>query len=62
MKPQAPDEYGLVDDPLFDVEEVDQVSEDDLWFLPGQVEGEPDDLPSGQWAEPPAVSARWTIG
>ncbi len=61
MKPQAPDEYGLVDDPLIVVEEVDPVSEDDLWFLPGPVEGEPDDLPSRPWAEPleTAVLDEW---
>ena len=61
MKPQAPAEYGLVDDPLIDVEDVDQVSEDDLWFLPGPVEGEPDHLPPGPWAEPleTAVLDEW---
>ena len=61
MKPQAPAEYGLADDPLNDVEDVDQVSEDDLWFLPGPVEGELDYLPSGPWAEPleTAVLDEW---
>jgi hypothetical protein len=61
MKPQAPAEYGLVDDPLIDLEEVDQVPEDDLWFLPGPVEGELDYLPSGPWAEPleTAVLVEW---
>ena len=61
MKPQAPAEYGLVDDPLIDVEDVDQVSEDDLWFLPGPVEREPDHLPPGPWAEPleTAVLDEW---
>ena len=61
MKPQAPAEYGLADDPLNDVEDVDQVSEDDLWFLPGPVEGEPDHLPPGPWAEPleTAVLDEW---
>jgi hypothetical protein len=61
MKPQAPAKYGLVDDPLIDVEDVDQVSEDDLWFLPGPVEREPDHLPPGPWAEPleTAVLDEW---
>ncbi len=34
---------------------------DDLWFLPGPLEEEPDDLPPGPWAEPPdtAVIEDW---
>jgi hypothetical protein len=61
MKPQAPAEDDFLDDPPIDVEEVDQVSEDDLWFLPGPVEGEPDGLPPGPRAEPPetAVLDEW---
>ena len=34
------------------VEEVEETSEDDLWFLPGPIEEEPDDLPPGPRAEP----------
>ena len=52
MKPQTsvlPDDYR---DPLANVEEVEETSEDDLWFLPGQIEEEPDDLPPGPRAEP----------
>ena len=39
-------------DPLAGVEEVEETSEDDLWFLPGPIEEEPDDLPPGPRAEP----------
>jgi hypothetical protein len=31
---------------------VEQSSEDDLWFLPGPMEEEPEYLPPGPWAEP----------
>ena len=51
MKHQAsafPDDYH---DPLDGVEEVEEASKDDLWFLPGPIEEEPDDLPSGPRAE-----------
>ena len=57
MKPQVP---ALHDesDPLFrDAEEVDQSSEDDLWFLPGPMEEEPDYLPPGPRAEPREAEA-----
>jgi hypothetical protein len=43
------DDFG---DSLDDAKEVEQTSEDDLWFLPGPMEEEPDDLPSGPKAEP----------
>lgn len=52
MKPQAPvlhDEYDAL---ILDDEEVEQASEDDLWFLPGPMEEEPDYLPPGPRAEP----------
>jgi hypothetical protein len=52
MMPQTfalPDDYR---DPLAGVEEVEETSEDDLWFMPGPVEEEPDDLPPGPRAEP----------
>jgi hypothetical protein len=61
MKPQAPAEYDCLDDLLVDVEEVDEVSEDDLWFLPGRMEEEQDDLPPGPRGEPreTAVLDEW---
>ncbi len=52
MKPQAPalhDESGVRPN---DAEEVEQSSEDDLWFLPGPMEDEPDYLLPGPRAEP----------
>lgn len=36
---------------VIDAEEAEQPSEGDLWFLPGPIEEEPDDLPSGPRAE-----------
>ena len=38
-------------DPLASVQEVDEATEDDLWFLPRPSEEEPDDLPPGPRAE-----------
>jgi hypothetical protein len=52
MKPQAPAMHDDVDDTLAVAEEVQQTSDDDLWFLPGPSEDEPDDLPPGPRAEP----------
>ena len=52
MKPQALSQHDESDDLLADAEEVEQTSEDDLWFLPGPMEEEPDDLPPGPRAEP----------
>ena len=52
MKPQASAPYGIFDDSLTEVEEAVERSEDDLWFLPGPIEDEPDDLPPGPRAEP----------
>jgi hypothetical protein len=42
--------------------EAENQSDEDLWFLPGPVEEEPDDLPPGPRAEPAetAVVADWT--
>lgn len=56
--PTFPDDF---DDPLINVEGDEDVSEDDLWFLPGPLEEEPDDLPPGPRAEPPdtAVVDDW---
>src|SRR6056297_1792451 len=61
MKTQA---YALTDDfsgPLFAIEEDEEAHEEDLWFLPGPLDKEPDDLPPGPRAEPPdtAVIEDW---
>ncbi|MDA7429122.1 hypothetical protein PGB28_11690 [Primorskyibacter aestuariivivens] len=53
MKPQEstlPDDF---DDPRITTEGDEESHEDDLWFLPGPLEEEPDDLPPGPRAEPP---------
>ena len=49
------------DDPLITIEEDEEAHEEDLWFLPGPFEEEPDDLPPGPRAEPPdtAVIEDW---
>jgi len=52
MKPQTPVLHDEYDSLILDGEEVKQASEDDLWFLPGPMEGEPDYLPPGPRAEP----------
>ena len=52
MKPQAPAFHNESDALFLDAEEVEQSSEDDLWFLPGPMEEEPDYLPPGPKAEP----------
>ena len=51
MKPQARTNYGNFDDHLVDAEGLEETSEDDLWFLPGPMEVEPDYLPPGPRAE-----------
>ncbi|RDD64423.1 hypothetical protein DU478_20135 [Thalassococcus profundi] len=40
------------DDPLVDTEGLEETSEDDLWFLPGPMEVEPDYLPPGPRRKP----------
>lgn len=57
MKPQTPALHDDYDDPLAGVEEVERASEDDLWFLPGPIEEEPDFLPPGPRAEPRETAA-----
>lgn len=52
MKPQAPSHYDESDALIIDAEEVEQTSEDDLWFVPGPMDEEPDYLPPGPRAEP----------
>src|SRR6056297_2745130 len=51
MKPQVSTHYDSFDDPLVDSEGLEETSEDDLWFLPGPMEVEPDYLPPGPRAE-----------
>ena len=51
MKPQVSMQYDSFDDPLVDAEGLEETSEDDLWFLPGPMEVEPDNLPPGPRAE-----------
>jgi len=43
-----PDDF---DDPRIDAEADKLRTEDDLWFLPSPIEGEPDDLPPGPRSE-----------
>lgn len=52
MKLQAPVLHDDYDALIVDGEGVEQTSEDDLWFLPGPMEEEPDYLPPGPRAEP----------
>jgi hypothetical protein len=52
MKPQLSTFQDDFDSPLTSVEEVEEQSEDDLWFLPARIEDEPEDLLSGPRAEP----------
>ena len=57
MKPQASTLADDFDDPLVMTEEEEDAHEDDLWFLPGPLEEEPDYLPPGPRAEPAETSA-----
>jgi hypothetical protein len=61
MRPQASTFLDDFDDPLITTEGDEDASEEDLWFLPGPIEEEPDDLPPGPRAEPPdtAVIDDW---
>lgn len=52
MKPQVSTQYNKFDDPLVDAERIEETSEDDLWFLPGPMEVEPDYLLPGPKAKP----------
>lgn len=52
MKPQALALSDESDSFFLDAEEVEQPSEDDLWFLPGPMAEEPDSVPPGPRAEP----------
>lgn len=61
MKTQASALTDDFNDPLITIEEDEEAHEEDLWFLPGPLEEEPDDLPPGPRAEPPdtAVIEDW---
>ena len=61
MKLHHPVLHDELDDLPGDADEVEQASEDDLWFLPGPMEEEPDCLPPGPRAGPneTAVVADW---
>ena len=61
MKPQASALTDNFDDPLITTEEDEEAHEEDLWFLPGPLEEEPDGLPPVPRAEPPdtAVFEDW---
>ena len=61
MKTQASTLTDDYDDPLITTEEDAEAHEDDLWFLPGPLEEEPDVMPPGPRAEPPdtAVIEDW---
>ena len=56
MKPQESTFNDLSDDPLTTTEEDEETSEEDIWFLPGPLEEDPDDLPPGPRAQPPETS------
>lgn len=57
MTPPSLSVYDESDALVIDAEEVEQASEDDLWFLPGPMEEEPDYLPPGPRAEPRETAA-----
>lgn len=61
--PRRPSQYDELDDPLDDAEETEKASENDVWFLPGTIEEEPDYLPCGPRAEPreTAVLDDWRL-
>ena len=61
MKTQASALTDDFNDPLITIEADEEAYEEDLWFLPGPLEEEPDDLPPGPRAEPSdtAVIADW---
>ena len=52
MKPQASAINDDFDDPLASVEEIEEASENDLWFMPGPIEERPEDLLPGPRADP----------
>ena len=61
MKTQAFTFDDDFDDPLVTIEGDEEANENDLWFLPGPLEEEPNNLPPGPRAEPPdtAIIEDW---
>ncbi|MFV1636690.1 MULTISPECIES: hypothetical protein [Phaeobacter] len=61
MKTQTSTLTDDFDAPLITIEGEEEAQEDNLWFLPGPMEEEPDYLPPGPQAEPPdaAVIDDW---
>ncbi|AWB50847.1 hypothetical protein HYN69_19920 (plasmid) [Gemmobacter aquarius] len=61
MKLYNPVNTDNPEETIVDSERVGQASEDDLWFLPGPMEEEPDYLPPGPMTEPSETSvlAAW---
>jgi len=57
------DEFNDPIEDAEDAEDAEQAAEDDLWFLPGPMEDEPDYLPPGPRAEPHenAVIGDWAL-
>ena len=56
MTPEPPSVYDDTDALETDAEESELASDDDLWFLPGTMEEEPDDMPTGPRAEPSEIA------
>ena len=52
MKYQAPAPYDVLHEAPAHFGEVEETPDSDLWFLPGPIEEEPEDLPPGPRAEP----------
>jgi len=52
MKSQVPISHDEFEDPLIAPEGGEGADESDLWFLPGPLEEDPDDLPPGPRADP----------
>ncbi|MBN2629024.1 MAG: hypothetical protein JXR75_00625 [Rhodobacteraceae bacterium] len=52
MKQQASALKSDFGNPPGGVEAAEERTDDDLWFLPGPIEDEPDDAPPGRWAQP----------
>ncbi|NQV82132.1 MAG: hypothetical protein HQ495_16360 [Alphaproteobacteria bacterium] len=62
MKPQSPALHDDLEGHSDIAEKAEEASEEDLWFLPGPMDQEPDYLPPGPRAEPRETSilAEWT--
>lgn len=62
MKSQATAFHDNFDDPLAGDAEVMEASESDLWFLPGPIDADHDDLPPGRRADPARLQFSTTGG